>query len=341
MRVAVVLCLTLVGCGSTDKAVAPAPPEVRFVRVGQSSTAAAIEAVGTVGMRREVSLGFTSAGRIATIRVEDGDAVRQGQLLAALDTTSVAADLASARAERDRAAAEYARSEKLLAEGWVTRPRVETARATLAAAEARVRAAGFQSANAAIVAPGAGRVLSRSAEPGQAIAAGTPVLTLGDEREGYVLRVPLTDRDADRVVVGGAASVSIDALAAGRVEGQVVELSGRADRATGTFIAEILLPADARLRVGQLGSARMVSRGITTALAVPPASVFAPRAGEAFVYVLDPAAKRVKLRKVRIADAGDSGTRVLDGLRPGELVATSRVDRLADNMAVRPIGPLR
>jgi RND family efflux transporter MFP subunit len=344
MRVAfaALMIVALAGCGSRspDEAKAP-PPEVRFATVGSASAPATISAVGTVGLRRETSLGFTSAGRIAVVKVDDGDAVRRGQLLAALDTTTVAADLSAARAERDRAASEYTRSQKLFAEGWITRPRLESAQATLAAADARVRAAGFQTSNAAIVAPGPGRILSRLAEPGQVIAAGTPVLVLGEEAGGYVLRVPLTDRDAQALSIGAPAQVNVGALGEAAVTGQVVELSGRADRATGTFVAEVQLPNDARLRAGQIGKAAITARGLAIGLVVPPAAVFAPRAGEAFVYVLDAVKNQVRLRKVRIADAADSGTRVTSGLNPGERVAVSAIDRLSDAMPVRPIGPTR
>lgn len=87
-------------------------------------------------------------------------------MLTELDATIVAAALDSARAERARAAEEMRRSATLLRQGWVTRPRVDNARATLASADANVRAAGFQARNAVVTAPGPGIVLSRMVEPG-------------------------------------------------------------------------------------------------------------------------------------------------------------------------------
>ena len=167
------------------------------------------------------------------------------------------------------------------------------------------------------------------------------MLVLGEESGGYVLRVPLIDRDLAAVRAGAPATVRIAALGGATLAGQIVELGGRADRTTGTFAAEVALPADARLRAGQIGNVSIVSNGTGTRLLVPPAAIFASRAGEAFVYVLDRATKRVRLRKVAVADASDGATRVTGGVRAGELVATSRIDRLKDNMPVRPIGPMR
>ena len=327
----------LAACSQPAPAPPPAAPQVRIAQVGGTNLPATISATGTVAWRRETSLGFTSAGRIATVAVNEGDTVRPGQLLAALDSTTVAASVSSARAERDRAAAEYARSTKLLEQGWVTRPRVDNARATLAAAEANVRSAGFQSRNAAIVSPGAGTVLARLADAGQVVAAGTPVLVVGEASGGRVMRLPLADRDAARLRVGAPATVRLAAIE-GELTGSVIEIGGRAERATGTFVVEIGLPDDPRLRAGQIGTVSIVASSPgTLSLLVPPAAVFAPRAGQAFVYVADADGKRVKLRRVTIGEASDTAIQVTGGLRSGEWVATSRLDRLSDGMVITPL----
>lgn len=327
----------LAACSQSAPPPPPTPPQVRIARVGGADQPATITTTGTVAWRRETSLGFTSAGRIETVAVNEGDTVHTGQLLAALDSTTVTASVSSARAERDRAAAEYARSAKLLEQGWVTRPRVDNARAALAAAEANVRSAGFQSRNAAIIAPGAGVVLARLTDAGQVVAAGTPVLVVGEASGGRVLRLPLADRDAARLRVGAPATIRLAALD-GELTGAVIEIGGRADRATGTFLVEIGLPDDPRLRAGQIGTVSIVASGPgTQSLLVPPAAVFAPRAGQAFVYVADAEGKRVKLRRVTIGEATDTAIQVTGGLQRGEWVATSRLDRLSDGMAITPL----
>lgn len=334
--------MALSGCGAGDApeaAPTASPPAIRMAMVGGAGTEAAVTGVGTVALRRETQLGFTSTGRIARLTVDEGDEVRAGQLLAALDTTNVAADVASAGAERERAGAELRRSETLMRQGWITRPRLESARAALLAANARASAAGFQRASATIVAPGRGVVLARLADPGQVVPMGTPVLTVGEVASGYVLRLPLSDRDTARLGVGAPATVT---LAGRSLTGQVVEIAGRADRATGTFAVEVALPADPLLRSGQIGEARIVARAKDAGagganLRVPPAAIFGARAGEAFVYIVDRAARRVRLRRVAIAEVGDAAVRVTRGVTPGEWVATSRIDRLKDGMAVAPL----
>ena len=335
------LALMLAACGKpvADQSDAPATPDIRVATVGGDSAPAKITGVGTVALRREAALGFTSAGRIARINVNEGDRVHRGQVLAALDTTTVMADLARASAERERAAAEYRRSAALMEQGWITRPRLESAKASLQAAEAAVAQSRFQTSNATIVAPGPGTVLARLAEPGQVVAAGTPVLNVGEEASGYVVRVPLSDRDAARLTVGAPATVTLAALEGVAMTGHVVELGGRADKATGTFIVEILLPDDVRLRSGQIGDVSIVANGaVQSDLRVPSSAVFAARAGAAFVYVVDTARNRVHLRQISVGDTGDDGIRVTGGLSRGEVVATSRIDRLKDGASVAIIG---
>lgn len=339
-RLVAIWVLMLAGCGSEPASKAPVqPPEVRVVRIGSSSTAAEVTAAGTVALRRETALAFTSPGRVVRLAVNEGDRVQRGQLLAALDATTTASTLATARAERVRAAQEYRRSAALLEKGWVTRPRVESAEATLRAAEANERAAGFQSSNARIVAPGSGVVLSRLVEPGQVVDAGTPVIVLGEAASGYVLKLAVPDRDTARLTAGAPAQVSIGALGGEAITGSIIEIAGRADPATGTFLVEIALPADPRLRSGQVGTARIVAGGAPDRhLAVPPSAVFAPRAGQGFVYVVDPTTRKVAARRVTLGETADAAIRVTGGVRSGEVVAVSGIDRLKNGEVIRPIG---
>ncbi len=338
MRGAILFLISgVAGCSAAPKTEVVESPQVRIAQIAATTAPDTVIGVGTVALHRETSLGFTSAGRIVRLAVNNGDTVRAGQLLAALDVTTTGADLSAARAERDRAAAEYKRTSALLADGWVTRPRVESAKAALEAAEARVRSAGFQTSNAVIMAPGHGTILARLAEPGQVVDAGVPVLVLGERSSGYVLRLLVADRDVARLHVGARATVRLAAID-GALAGRVREIGGRADRATGSFMVEIALPDDPRLRSGQIGEAVTVATaGSVTTLAVPANAVFAPRSGAAFVYVYDEAARRVRLRRVAIADATDADIRVTGGLRAGEWVATSRIDRLADDMPVQAL----
>lgn len=335
---ATLLLLVVTACSaSSNKQPEPVVPVVRVAQVGVTTSTPLVETAGTVALREETMLAFTSPGRIARVLVNEGDKVRRGQLLAVLDTTPVSATLDIALAEQTRARAELRRLEPLMAKGWITRPRYEAALAAAQSADAAVEARRFSLDTARIVAASDGTIMARLAEPGQVVAEGMPVLVLGKSSSGYVLRAPLSDRELVRVSQRAGAQVMLEALEGEPLAGTVLELGGRADRATGTFQVEISLPADPRLRSGLIGRASIAASpvaGPASALLVPPLAVFGARADEGFVYVLGKD-NRVRLRKVRIGQADNRGVEVPAGLAPGERVAISSLDQLQDGMQVR------
>ncbi|WP_193743254.1 efflux RND transporter periplasmic adaptor subunit [Sandarakinorhabdus sp. AAP62] len=332
------LSILLAACGEPAAPQAqpgPALP-VRVVSVAPVSGVTALDVAGTVRLKRETPLAFNTPGRIAAILVREGDRVQAGQLLARLDTTALGANQASAAAEVVRAQADVRRAEDLFAKGWVTAPRVEQARATMAAAQARARAARFDITLASLRAPSGGIVLARPGEPGQIAQPGQAILTIGELNQGFVMRLPLADRDAARVRQGQPATVTIPALGNESMQGQVSEVGARGDDGTGTFRIEVKLPANARLASGQIGSARLVLGPAEPGapLLVPATAVFSARADEGFVYVLEPETRRVRQRLVSLGTVGPQGVVVTGGLKPGEMVATTGIDRLREGQVI-------
>ncbi|WP_426165579.1 efflux RND transporter periplasmic adaptor subunit [Sandarakinorhabdus sp. DWP1-3-1] len=336
------LVFTLVaGCQASTPPPAAATGDALPVAVTPAVPAtgtASLELSGTVRLKRETALGFNTAGRIAAIMVREGDSVARGQVLARLDPTSLDAASASAGAEVTRADADYRRLAALFDKGWVTAPRVETARAAAAAARARASQTGFDVGLATIRSPSAGIVLRRPAEPGQITTPGQVVLIVGERSSGYVLRVPLADADLARVRRGQLAAVTLPALGPEPLAATVSEIGARGDDTTGTFRVELTLPPRDDMRSGLIGTARLRFGGVGPVdgdVTVPATAIFAARADEGFVYVLDGAGSTVRLRQVALGPLGDTAVTVTSGLKPGERVVTSGADRLRDGMRVK------
>lgn len=311
---------------------------VQLFEVGGGVAAPEIRAAGTVRLRQETQLSFWTAGVIARLDPHEGDRVRAGSLLALLDTRTIDAEVAAARADLARARAERDRQRKLLAEGWVAQARVDAAEAAAGAAAAALERALFAQKNSRIVAPADGVILARRAEPGQTVAAGEAVLVLGEARSGHVMRVPLTAAEVAGLEVGTPVDVRFPSGEAPAMAGRVIEIAGRADERTGTFQLEVALPAHPALRSGLIGRVAIArpQPGATPApLVVPATSLFAARAGEAFVWRLDPANGRVKATLVRIGEVGPGGVVIENGLAAGDRIVRTGVDRLTDGARVR------
>ena len=295
-----------------------------------------ISAVGTVRYRRETPLGFTTPGKVANVRFEEGDFVKRGALLAALDTTSVGADLNVAEAERGRAQAEFERIKQLYAEGWVTKSRYEAAEAAAKAAGARVAQAGFARGTAQLYAPSSGVVLTRNVQPGQVIAAGTPALILGEADDGFVFRAPVIDRNATQLRVGMPAEITLEALGKAAVTATISEIDGRANQATGAFTVQFSLPASAQLKSGQIGTASIkLPAAEDGSLQIPASAIFGIRANEGLVYIVDVKTNRVETRNVAIERLTDVFVIITGGLKQGELLVVSGAEKLRTGAKVR------
>ena len=327
-------------CGEEKAAVKVSNDDVypvQVVTVQQDSLQRTLTAVGTVRYRRETPLGFTTAGKVATVRFEEGDAVKRGALLAALDTTTVGADMSVATAERDRARSEFERLRSLFADGWITKSRFESAEAAVKSAEARVRQAGFASGTSQLTAPSSGVVLARNVQPGQVIAAGTPALILGESDSGFIFRVPIIDRDATKLRIGMAADIYIESLGSAPISATISEIDGRANEATGAFTVQFQLPEQTRLRSGQIGSANItLPSSDSGALQIPASALFGVRTGEGLVYLVNDKG-RVETRNVSIEQINDQFVVVLGNIKPGDTIVTSGLEKLRSGSKVRPV----
>lgn len=145
-----------------------------------------------VRAKRQSHLGFAQGGLVAQVLVDVGDKVKKGQELARLDTRTMQADLRAAqagvtqaKANRDIVATTEARQAKLLAQGHVSRQRLDEIKAQLAgadaayaSAQAQARALAVRLELASIKAPYEGVITARLMDEGDIAGSGKPVLTI-------------------------------------------------------------------------------------------------------------------------------------------------------------------
>ena len=250
------LCATLLaGCGKAPPAAEPVRA-VKLITVAPAGLQTAPEYVGEVRARVESRLGFRVAGKITRRAVDVGQRVAAGQLLAQLDARDyqLAADaaraqLSAATTQRDLAAADLKRFQRLREQGFVSAAEIErrsaqlqAAQATLEQARAQLNAQGNQTGYTQLLADAPGVVTAVEAEVGQVVAAGTPVVRIAqDGARDAVFAVP-EDRVA-AVRVGQAVGVRAWA-GGGQWPGTVREVAASADPVTRTFAVKVALAGD-------------------------------------------------------------------------------------------------
>lgn len=131
--------------------------------------------------------------------------------------------LANARAARDQAVAQLDQ----LREGFRTEE-IEAARADLQRASAELEIAELDLTRCRLFSPAAGRVLSKSREPGEMVQPGTPIVTLGDLSRPWV-NVYVGERDLGKVRLGMPAQVTVDSFPDQPFSGKVTFVSDRAE----------------------------------------------------------------------------------------------------------------
>ena len=339
------VCL-LVAC---SKPPAPSEPirSVKVITVGLQPAQAGLEYAAEVRARIESRLGFRVSGKLVERPAELGQRVREGQVLARLDAQDLklAADaaraqVAAAQTNRDLAAADYKRYESLRAQNFISGAELERRDTTLKAAQAQLQSAqaqaaaqGNQSVYATLSADVSGVVTAILAEPGQVLAAGTPVLQLAqDGARDAVFAVPEDKVGALRV--GNAALVRSWASNS-TVNAQVREVAASADPVTRTFAVKVALPPGTDWPLGSTVAVlpAVLQHAGTQVIKLPTSALRQEGQGTA-VWVLDVASMTVKLQPVQVATADGNAVVITAGLKPGMQVVTAGVHVLSPGQKV-------
>lgn len=213
-----------------------------------------LAANGNSAAWQEASVGSESTGlRLAEVRVNVGDVVKKGQVLAVFSPETVQADiaqsrasLAEARATAADAAGNAARARTLQATGALSQQQInqyqtaeQTAKARVEAAEAVLAAQQVRGRNTQVLAPDDGVISSRTATVGSVGGAGTELFRL--IRQGRLeWRAEVTSAELSRIAVGTTAFV-VSASGA-QVRGKVRSIAPTVDPQTRAALVYVDLP---------------------------------------------------------------------------------------------------
>ena len=335
----------------------PATPEepvraVKVITVGVNTFSSGYEFAGEVKAQVESRLGFRVGGKVIKRQAELGQRVQAGQVLAQLDPQdyklawdAARAQLQVAATNRDLAAADYKRYAALKEQNFISGAELErresvlkSAQAQLDQAQSQLNVQANQASYAVLVADVAGVVTAIEAEPGQVLAAGTPVFRIAaDGPRDVVFSVP-EDKVAGikpgmQVKVRGWAQ----AAQTTSVLAKVREVSASADPATRTY--QVKLALDGKTPAPPLGATMYVlPEGLGGVQGMPviklPTSALRQVGQASAVWLLDTASMTVKSQTVQIATADGNEAVIAAGLQPGMLVVSAGVHVLSPGQKV-------
>lgn len=339
--VTVACALVVAGCNSKPiEEARPATP-VRVAAATSGPAAPTIRTNGLLANKDEIRLGFKVGGVIRNLAVSEGEHVRKGQRLAEIEQTEVNAQVEQARQAHEKAQRDTTRGERLYEDKVISLEQLQDLRTQAAMAGAALNSAEFNWNYAAIVAPRDGTVLRRLAEERELVSAGTPVLVLGAQDKGFVVRTGLADREIMQVRLGDAALVRLDALPDATLKGKVTEVASASDAASGMFRIEVTLDTvDLPLKSGLVAKLTIVpsSASAGSRVYVPIGAIVEGDGRSARLFVLDK--DHARRRDVEVAFIEGDNVALSSGIEAGEQVITDGAQYLEDGEQVAIAEPL-
>jgi membrane fusion protein (multidrug efflux system) len=325
--------------GKSPEAAAKGPPgggaaPVEVMVLQPTRVSEELQAVGSLRSNESVILRPEVSGRIATIGFRDGQPVKRGQLLFALDSSLNQAEVAQARAELDLAISNLKRTEDLARKNFVSSSAQEQAASNVDVLAAKLKLAEARLAKMLIVAPFDGVVGIRSVSLGDYVREGTDLVNVEDI---HILKVDfrLPERYFTQIKVGQPVDVAADALPGARYAGTIEAINPRIDASGRSLeVRARLTNTDGRLRPGMFARVRVILGERASALLVPEEAVV-PLGDDFFVYtVVDGKARRVR---VKLGVRREAMVELLEGVKAGDQVVTAGMRVQRDGQPVRVV----
>jgi RND family efflux transporter MFP subunit len=330
-----------------------APRRVVVARASQGPTKVDLVLPGTVSPLRSTSIFAKTTGFLRNPRVDMGDHVKAGDVLAEVDAPETDEELRLARARLEEAQANMGiwqsnatRQNKLSGDGVVSLQQAEdaTARANSATAAIKTGKAELQRLGAIhqyqrIIAPFDGVITRRYADKGAFVAPGAALLF--DIAEVSTLRifVDIPQSLADGIAAGVAGKVFTPSDPAHAVAAKVTRTSGTLDPNTRTLRTELQIPGDGAILSGSFVNVRFQIERKHPTVSIPASTLVVRKDGTQVIRVTDDGIAHL----IPITLGRDLGKEleVLVGVTPGDVLITNPPDDLADGQPVRATEPPR
>ena len=363
--------------GCNHQAASSKPPElptIRVRKVHRINEPVNVSASGTVEAKDTAKVAFQVAGKVLNVAVQEGDPVRAGQLLAALDSSDyqhgadaaagqvalARSNLEQAKVAYDQASDEYQRMKKLYdrkslapndfkkfeaaylaareryqpIEAGATQGDKGAAQAALEQAQAQDKIARKRLADTELRAPIDGIVARKMIDVGDTTAPGMPAFVVMNLNPAKV-RVGVPEADVGKVKMGQGATIQVPSLEGESFAGKVTLVGIAAEPASRTFAVEIKVPnPHTTLRAGMIAEARIETDQTVESLTLPGEAVVRDPQGATLVFVYFPEQKRVFSRRVEVGSVYGREVEVRKGLSGQDLVVVAGQNGLTDGSPV-------
>ncbi len=330
------LTLPLIACdgaspGPSPGSHTPPPPRVLTAPVEEKELAQRLERSGTLRAARVALLRNREAGDLVQLPRREGERVKQGELLFAIDDALLRAQLKKAEAERAQAELDLKRVRRLQGQSLVAEEELARARTVLEVARADEQLLRTRIEQSQITAPFAGVIARRMAELGDVLSAHSEVLSLIDDAR-LLTEVQVSELLLPQLAVGDTVELRIDALGSSVLQARIERIYPEVDPATRQGTVEIAIDEPPQgARPGQLCRVSLNGRA-QTRRTVPFAALRRDATGE---YVFTVENNKVHRHSVHSGLHFGEQVELREGPAAGTAVVISGFFGLSDGAPVR------
>lgn len=330
------MALPLVSCskGAAERFSMP-PMPVEVAKVKTQKVVDRFEVVGTIQALDEITVAAEIDASVVSLPFQEGGGVRRGDLIAQLDDSELAAEVARTEALRDQSRSNYDRTKGLLELKSATSQDLDNASAALKVAEAYLTVSKTRLAKTRIVAPFSGIIGSRKVSIGTFLRIGQAVTELANIDEIRV-KFSAPERFLSQMNYGAEVDVSTTAYPGHDVKGKIIAIEPVLDAETRSIKVIARVPNPGRkFRPGMSATVSAVLSERSQALTIPNEAIFAS-GNQSFVFVVkaDSSVARVAVTLgTRSADVVE----VIQGLDSLSQVVRAGHQKLFDGAKVMPI----
>jgi membrane fusion protein, multidrug efflux system len=314
----------------------PTAVEVQPARRGSVAREATV--AGVLSPIRSVGVNAQLSGALLTVRVEEGDIVRTGQVLAEVDSRELRAQVRSAEASLALAKSTAERSAALYKDRVVTAAEHERDQAALEAAQASLDALRTRLGYAQVRAPTSGVITEKRVEAGDVVQTQARIFTLADVST-LVVRVQVSELDIAGISEGQATTITFDAVPGTNFRGSIRRIFPAADSLTRMVPVEVALGGSSvsKLKPGYLARVTFRLGERPGVLLTPTTAVVGSRDARAVYLIRGNKAER---RLVRVGQQSGEMVEILEGISEGDSIVVAGAEQLRDGAEIRIVAPV-
>jgi membrane fusion protein (multidrug efflux system) len=314
-------------------AVQAVPVEVQPLK--RAAMVAVYSGTASIEANDEAEVIAKVGGEVRQIFVDEGDSVREGQVLARLDGDRLRLDVAQTEANLRKLERDYKRQVELAEKGLVAKGTAENAKYDLDALRAQYDSARLELSYTEIRAPIQGVVSARHIKVGNTIKQNDPTFKVTN-LDPLLAFVHVPEKEFRKLAPGQTADVVVDALGGERFVGTISRISPTVDPQTGTFRARVeVADATRHLKPGMFARVNIAYERRDNALQLPRTAII-DSDGEQSVYVV--VGDKAEQRKISTGLANNGWIEVLRGLKGDERVVVVGQAGLKSGTVVKVVG---